>query len=216
MSEVDITGKKFNMLVAMNRVRDYANSKDNYWRFKCDCGNIVIHKKYDVVHGLCVSCGCYGRELRRKLAITHGLRKHPLYPIWTSMKQRCFNQNHDAYYNYGARGITVCDEWKNNFVAFYTWSLNNGYAKGLSIDRIDNNGDYTPANCRWISMDEQRNNTRRSVIITAFSESHCAAEWARITGISETAIKDRIRRQNLSPEEALCNIDRRRKRVANT
>lgn len=92
---------------------------------------------------------------------THGLRYHRLYKIWDGMKQRCFNKNNCNYFKYGKIGITICNEWKNDFLSFYNWSMNNNYNDDLSIDRIDNNGNYEPNNCRWASKNIQQQNQRK-------------------------------------------------------
>ena len=92
----------------------------------------------------------------------HRLTKHPLYGVWRSMKQRCYNPNRREYPHYGGRGIGVCHEWNESFKAFYDWAIGNGYNKDLSIDRVDNNKDYTPKNCRWATWQEQSHNKRRS------------------------------------------------------
>ena len=96
------------------------------------------------------------------------------------MKQRCYNPKNHAYKYYGGRGIKICNKWLNDFMSFYNWSINNGYAKGLSIDRINNNGNYEPNNCRWISSSVQMNNTRRNHYVTYKNEIHSIAEWAKI------------------------------------
>lgn len=86
----------------------------------------------------------------------HGLTNTRIYRIWKSMKTRCYNPKHDHYDSYGGKNIKICDKWKNDFMNFYSWSLKNGYNDNLSIDRIDNNKDYTPDNCRWISLNIQK------------------------------------------------------------
>lgn len=95
---------------------------------------------------------------------THGLSKHPLFPKLNKMRSRCYNSKSDDYKYYGGRGITVCDEWLNNPQSFFDWALSNGYKKGLEIDREDNNGNYEPSNCRWVTHDVNSQNTRRRVL----------------------------------------------------
>lgn len=94
---------------------------------------------------------------------SHGKSNTRLYSIWNHMKQRCYNKNKDSYINYGARGITVCDDWKDDFTAFESWAISNGYQDTLTIDRINSNGNYEPSNCRWTTADVQSANTRKLV-----------------------------------------------------
>ncbi len=108
------------------------------------------------------------------------------------MKQRCLNPNSEAYKHYGGRGITICEEWKNNFYAFVGWAFNNGYSEELTLDRIDNNGNYCPDNCRWATRLEQAQNQRTNVVLTLNGETHTISEWSRITGIPRTTIQNRI------------------------
>lgn len=117
--------------------------------FKCDCGNekqIIIAK---VKNGRTLSCGCLHKRMFNHKK--HGLTKHPLFSKWTDIKSRCYNKNVDMYKNYGGRGIKVCDEWLNDFMSFYNWSIENGWEEGLQIDRVNFNGDYEPNNCQFIT-----------------------------------------------------------------
>ncbi len=132
----------------------------------------------------------------------HGKSRDPLYGICTQMIARCHNPNNASYYNYGARGITVCDEWRHDRTKFVDWAKENGYRKGLSIDRIDNNKGYSPDNCRWVERLVQQNNTRKNRFLTVDGETHTISEWARIKGISKSSIEGRLRR-GLSDEEAV-------------
>lgn len=126
--------------------------------------------------------------------------KSKLYGIWCNMRHRCLTPTHPLYKNYGARGITVCDEWLD-FNNFKSWALANGYKENedhktrCSIDRIDNNGNYEPNNCRWATAKEQTNNTRKNVSITYKGETHTLAEWADIKGIKYTSLMNRYYRK---------------------
>lgn len=120
--------------------------------------------------------------------------KRKIYSIWQHMKARCYDPTNSRYYCYGQRGITVCDEWKNDFGVFYEWAITNGYQRGLSIERINNNGSYEPANCRWATRIEQANNKSTNVRIRIGNEEKSIAEWARIAGISSTTMWARIKR----------------------
>lgn len=118
------------------------------------------------------------------------------------MKNRCFNSKTPRYSDYGGRGITVCDEWKNDFKAFYDWATLNGYCDDLTIDRIDNDGNYEPSNCRWVTMDVQANNSRYCHNIEFNGEVHSISEWSRILGISRGALNNRINKYGYSIERA--------------
>lgn len=117
-----------------------------------------------------------------------------LYWVYYAMLQRCYHKSCSHYFRYGGRGIAVCDEWRNDNTAFYRWALNNGYKEGLTLDRIDNNGDYTPDNCRWVSVKTQNNNTSKCVYITYKGETHTMQEWADITGINYSCLRNRHQR----------------------
>ena len=131
----------------------------------------------------------------------HGMTKTRLYRIWHGMKKRCYTKSQDHYENYGGRGIAVCPEWKDSFVAFAIWALQNGYREDLSIDRIDVNGNYEPSNCRWITMREQQSNKREVTSprcgvhhLTFEGETHTVSEWAEIKGFKVNCLFSRIAR----------------------
>ena len=117
-----------------------------------------------------------------------------IYNTWLHMKGRCYRKTDDHYKHYGEKGITMCDEWKNDFKAFHDWSMSNGYADNLTIDRINNDGNYEPSNCRWVTMKEQCNNRTSNVILTINGESHNIQGWSEITGIKYHTIYARMKR----------------------
>lgn len=116
---------------------------------------------------------------------------------------RCYRKEHNSYKYYGGRGITVCDEWLNNFQAFYDWALDSGYQEKLTLDRVDNNGNYDPSNCRWATPKQQANNTRANHLITHNGETKTVSEWAELLGITHQALDDRLRSQSWTVEDAL-------------
>ena len=121
-----------------------------------------------------------------------------LYKVWQGIKNRCYNHKCSAYKNYGGRGICMCEEWKNNPFLFYFWAVNNGYKEGLTIDRIDNNGDYCPENCRWVTYKEQANNTRKNHIICYNGIEKTMSEWSEYLGITYSQIKYRIKKYGVA------------------
>ena len=135
--------------IAFAGFRDYKKERRKLIICKCKCGNLFTTTLKTVVKGTCKSCGCL-KHLPSKLK-THGMSyNHPLYKVWCSMKKRCNNQNEKSWRRYGGRGIKVCDEWQSDFMAFYKWAVNKWH-KGLQIDRINNNGNYHPENCRFVT-----------------------------------------------------------------
>lgn len=151
----DFTGKKFGRLTIIGE----GQKKGKHRRLICKCTCGVQKEMYlTVIKAGAKSCGC----LQREVATTHGQSRsnNPLYGIWTNMKSRCYSPTAKYYPEYGGRGITVCDEWLNDFPAFESWARSSGYAKGLSIDRENNQLGYTPENCRWVTSTTQQRNRR--------------------------------------------------------
>jgi len=184
----DYTGQKFNKLTVV----EFVERKKGYmyWLFACDCGGTRVARIDHVRSGDTKSCGC----LINTDKITHGETDSRLYSIYGHMKARCLNKKDKAYVRYGGRGITICDEWCNNFIVFRDWALANGYSDELTIDRQDNNGNYEPSNCRWATNIEQSNNRRSNRLITYKGTTLNVAQWAEKQGISRAALYARLRR----------------------
>lgn len=182
MGGKDITNQRFGKLIAINRVPEKYDGKHTYWRCICDCGKEVIVRTDQLTRGITASCGCYEKSVARQLCMKrnykHGLRCHPLYNTWYKMRMRCSKATHPDYKNYGARGIQVCNEW-SDFKVFYDWAMQNGWSKGLEIDRIDNNGPYSPENCRWVDRVIQANNKRTNIRIEYQGRIQTLSEWCK-------------------------------------
>lgn len=163
MRKIDLTGQKFGRLLVIGEGKGKLRNngqKRITWECKCDCGNSIDVPGYCLKSGNTKSCGCLDREKASNRLKTHGKSGTKLYYIWEAMKQRCYNPNNKRYSDWGGRGITICDEWKNNFRKFEKWAIESGYKEGLTIDRINNDKEYSPNNCRWATYHEQRINQR--------------------------------------------------------
>ena len=185
----DLTGQSFGRLRVVGRDE---SKKRTAWLCRCNCGNEVVVTSLGLKSGTSRSCGCYQRDRAAEAQTKHGLCYTRRYSIWAAMIKRCGNINDSSYINYGGRGIAVCKEWREDFMSFYTWAGDNGYGSQLSIDRIDNDGNYTPENCRWATVKEQNRNTRNCFYIDIEGEVKTLAEWSDTAGVSPGAIKGRF------------------------
>lgn len=158
----DLTGKRFGRLLVLEYSHTNAH-REPYWVCQCDCGNRVTTRGANLKNGQTQSCGCLRRERASEANKIHGMRFTRIHGVWSGMIERCENPKHKGYKSYGGRGITVCDEWRKDFVSFKNWAYTNGYDEKAeygqcTLDRIDVNGNYSPDNCRWVSMAEQNKN----------------------------------------------------------
>lgn len=186
----DLTGKRFGRLLVLHE-----DGRDRWrgvhWRCICDCGSETRVRSGNLVRGATRSCGC-GVLISVRRPRSHGLADTRIYHCWQNMKARCGNPNRRDYKHYGGRGIAVCARWLESFENF----LNDmpGYAVGAEIDRIDNDGNYEPGNCRWASRTIQQRNRRSNHRITVCGRTLTIAEWGEVTGLKPNTILVRVRR----------------------
>lgn len=202
MKTIDAIGKKFNMLTVLS-VHHKDESSHVYVNCVCDCGKHKVLRLSHITSGHTISCGCQGKGYASKNE--HGLshKEHRLYSIWNTMRYRCYNKKSEKYKDYGARGIIVCQEWKQDFLSFYNWSMSNGYFQGASIDRINNDGNYEPTNCRWVSPAQQQRNTRRTIYATYQGVTKPLITWCEELNLPYYTIRARIYSLGWSAEKAL-------------
>lgn len=195
---IDLIGKRFGRLTVIEKIGLDEKKQNVLWRCKCDCGNEDIVRTSHLMDGSTRSCGCYARDVTSKRSTKHGDYKGDkptrLYKIWYDMKSRCKYESTNGYERYGGRGITVCEEWDTDYTKFKEWALLAGYQEGLTLDRIDNNGNYCPENCRWVTMKEQARNRTTNHYITYNGETKCVTEWAEEFGIDQGLFYNRLRR----------------------
>ena len=196
---IDLTGKKFNKLTVVKRLENSIGGV-SVWLCQCECGNFTTVRGSNIKNGSVKSCGCL---LKEGTTTTHGLSKTKIYGIWNSIKSRCLNPNSESYKRYGARGICVCEEWKNSFESFYLWSIENGYNEKLSIERIDNDGNYCPQNCKWASRKEQCRNRRSNVVFEYMGEKRILTEWCEILNLDYKLVHNRIHKMGWSFEKSI-------------
>lgn len=167
----ELKGRRFGKLLVTEECGRIG--KNVAWKCKCDCGKEIIVKANSLLTGNTTSCGCGRIEAITK----HNQTNTPLFNVWRNMKERCTNKNYRTFADYGGRGIKLCEEWQE-FTSFYDWAMANGYKKGLSIDRIDVNGDYEPNNCRWADAKTQARNRRNTIFIDYEGVRKSISDWA--------------------------------------
>lgn len=208
---IDLTGQTFGRLFVVERAPNIVGHDGKSrvaWRCHCQCGHIVNVAADALRSGRQVSCGCYRRDKLSDMSSKHNMTNTKLYGVWSSMKSRCYNQNVYEYRFYGALGVTICDQWLNDFKSFADWALQNGYDENAprgvcTIDRIDGTGSYCPENCRIVNQLTQANNLKSNHYLSYNGERHSIAEWSRITGINQFKIRNRIVKLGWTTERAL-------------
>lgn len=197
MKLIDRIGEKYGRLTVVSRAPNKSERDTNArWQCECECGRKCIQYGQDLKRGKVVSCGCWNAEKR----FTHGMSHTDTNQVWRSMKDRCTNPNATGYHNYGGRGIAVCERWDK----FENFLADMGIRPvGYTIDRIDNDGNYCPENCRWATTKEQLNNQRRNRFYELNGERKTIAEWAEKLGVNWSTIRNRIDRYGWTLERAL-------------
>ena len=196
----DITGRRYGRLVVIEFEYKYKNQ--SFWLCQCDCGKLIVTRINALNMGRTTSCGCYKFEKASESAkarnFKHGLTSETnvecreLFHTWNNMRQRCSNSNRPDYRWYGGKRVKVCPEWSENFKSFYDWACENGWESGLTLDRIDPNGDYCPENCRWTTWQVQQNNTTRNHMVEYQGKSQSLADWCRELNLPYRTIRSRL------------------------
>ena len=204
----DLAGRRFGALTVIELIG--RSGRQRLWMCRCDCGTTGPSTTYQLTHADPHACEC-GKPRRPSSASNTGRLDHghsrnrrgsPEYRVWQSMIQRCTNPARANYGRYGGRGISVCDRWRRfvNFLADM-----GPRPDGTTLDRVDSDGNYEPGNCRWATLAQQATNTRRTVLVAHNGETRCIAEWARIVGIKQSTVWNRIKAQGMTPHDALFN-----------
>lgn len=170
---VDIKGQRFGKWTVLRK--GSVRKGGARWVCRCDCGTVHTVNSWTLRNGhstQCVDCN----------VATHGGSKDDAYQPWHAMRQRCYNPKYHAYHRYGGRGIRMCQEWRNDYLSFKKWALANGYRNDLQLDRIDNDGNYEPSNCRWITRREQANNRHTNIMLTVMGATKTLREWSCYSG----------------------------------
>lgn len=210
----NLTGEVFGRLEVLG-LSPRKSGRKSYWVAECECGNKHVVRSDSLTGGLVRSCGCLKLEQDRiNLEVNHRHKesKSRLHNTWLKMKGRCNNPTDGSYERYGGRGISVCKEWDKSYETFRDWALENGYQENLSIERIDNNGDYEPNNCEWIELREQANNRRNTIWIEWDGKTKNLMQWSKELGINYSTLHSRYNRYKKRPPELFRPVNKRRHR----
>ncbi len=206
----ELTGQKFNRLTVI----EFAEIRRGraYWLCQCECGKNLIADGHQISSGSTKSCGCWHKDRWHKVITKHGKQNTRTYKIWAGVKKRCTNPNAQNWKYYGGRGIKLAEEW-HTFEGFLA-DMGEA-AEGMTIERIDNDGDYCPENCKWATVKEQARNMKTNVLVEWNGEKKTIAEWAEILGMKYTTLKNRLREYGMPVEKAFSLPVRSRKEKAN-
>lgn len=183
------------------------NGNKSFWLCECDCGNVVVVRTDCLTSGNTRSCGCIHKDLANEKFDNH--TKERLYRVYYGMRQRCYNPNIRSYKTYGARGITICDEWQT-YESFKKWALSTGYKENsnLTIERIDVNKGYSPDNCTWIPSSQQAKNTTRTLHLEYRGKVMCLVDWAKELNVNQNTLYHWIQHKHMTIEDVIntkCN-----------
>lgn len=202
----NLVGRRFGKLVVIKQVEDYITPSGIHvaqWLCQCDCGKTTIVLGGSLKRNHTKSCGCLIAEKAKETFATHHGSYDKLYRVRLQIIDRCYNTKNKRYKDYGGRGIKVCEEWLNNYEAFKEWAINTGYKEGLSIDRKNNDGNYCPENCRWVTSKIQSNNIRSNHYVEYNGKRQTVAEWADELGINYDTLFGRLFTKKWDVEKAL-------------
>ena len=200
---IDLTGQRYGRLTVLEKVEGNYTNKSSKWKCLCDCGNIYIGISNHIRREPHISCGCWKKEITSQKLGKHFSSKSKLYEIWSSMKARCYRKNCKDYQNYGGRGIKIQESWKNDFNTFKEWSLSNGYKEGLTIERIDVNGNYEEKNCCWIKNEFQTLNRTNTIYVNYKGEKVSLAILCNKLNVPYKLVYNRIKFLKWNIEDAI-------------
>lgn len=199
----NIVGNKYGKLLVLEATEKRSSNRNIIWKCLCECGNIAFVTTNSLNSGHTKSCGCLlnyntlSQAGKKGGSIgKHYLSKTNLYKVYNHMIYRCYNKKNISYKNYGGRGIKVCEEWKNDFMSFYNWAINNGYRADLTLDRIDVNGNYEPNNCRWATIKEQANNKRNNRFVEYKNEKYTISQLSDKMNVKYNTLYTKLKRTN--------------------
>lgn len=192
IDEKTFLGKKVGKITIveyLGKIKKEKGDNHRFWLGKCECGKNIYLRQTDILKETRKSCPKCNRS-----SYKHGMTNTRLFHIWQNMRGRCYCKTNYDYKDYGNRGIKICDEWEYEFLNFYNWAINNGYSDELTLDRIDNEKDYCPENCRWSTAKFQSNHKTNNVYYTFKRKTQTSKQWCDEYGISQTTFIDRLKR----------------------